>query len=257
MNLDNFVSRLRPASIAIAISLGASLVGAASAAEPTWNFHSGPLDLAIPDDSDTGMVLTWSSADIGTVASVTVSLDIVAATGSSAWTGDLYAYLRHDSGWAVLLNRPGKSVTSPLGYDDAFGLQIQFSDTAPAGDVHGYRVAATGDANLALSGPLTGLWAPDGRAADPALVTDAAPRTATLSTFTGLSMAGDWSLFVADLSGGSEHRLVGWGIEVAPMAGSGVIPEPASTGWVAGILLIAGTWVMRRARPGRAIPPAS
>src|SRR5687768_8629147 len=94
-------------------------------------FNGNP-SLPIPDANATGVEdnRTITSA-ISQLGSVRVTLDI---TGD--FNGDLYLYLRHDSGFSVLLNRPGRSASNLAGYDDS-GFNITLRDDA-ANDVHNY-----------------------------------------------------------------------------------------------------------------------
>jgi subtilisin-like proprotein convertase family protein len=155
--------------------------------------------------SDSRLIEDWPSGF--SITDVTVSLHI-----TGGLNGDLYAYLAHDSGFAVLLNRVGRTDGNAFGYNDA-GFNITLHDSAP-GDIHLY---GGNDGNL-----LTGIWQPDGRNVDPATVTDASPRTAMLSEFQGLDPAGTWVLFVADMSAGGVSVVNSWGLEVA------AVPEPGT-----------------------------
>ena len=148
------------------------------------------------------------STPIEAITSVRVSLNV-----SGGFNGDLYAYLIHDSGRAILLNRVGKTLANPSGYDDA-GLNLTFDDSAASGDIHEYRMTLFSDPNAPLAGPLTNAWAPDGRDVDPALVLDSDSRTATLEVFTGLNPNGLWTLFIADLAATNFSTLVAWGLKV-------------------------------------------
>ena len=182
--------------------------------------------LAIADGNASGAsdVRTLNSA-ITAIESLTVSLDI-----SGEFNGDLYAYLRHDSGFSVLLNRPGRSAETPSGYGDS-GLTITLSDSALNGDIHNYRDVITPTAGSAL----TGVWQPDSRNVDPSVVLDSSARTAPLSGFAGLNASGDWTLFVADLQSGGTSTLNSWSMEIVP------VPEPHGYALVvgAGLLVLA------------------
>ncbi len=165
-----------------------------------------PTPRAVPDGNASGLaeVRNITSA-INQIASVKVRLRV---TGE--FNGDLYGYLRHSSGFVVLLNRPGKTGANAAGYDDS-GLDVTFAHGAANGDLHTYRSVTT----PAAGQPLTGIWQPDGRAVDPALVTDASARTTTLTTFNTQAASGDWTLFLADLESGGAHQLVEWALEIS------------------------------------------
>ena len=196
----------------------------------TYTFGGQP-SLAIADGNASGVSdLRQSSSSIAAIGSLTVSLNI-----SGEFNGDLYAYLRHDSGFSILLNRPGRTADSTSGYGDS-GLNIALSDFATR-DIHSYRAVVT----PAAGSPLTGFWQPDGRNVDPSMVLDSTARTATLSSFAGLSASGDWTLFVADMQSGGTSALESWGLEFAFAA----VPEPSQYGLVVGAGLI-GFVVWRR-----------
>ena len=122
---------------------------------------------------------------------------------SGGWNGDLYASLVHDSGFTVLLNRPGNTALNPGGSASS-GMNITFSDSA-ATDIH------TGIPN---SGFITGTWQPDARTADPSVVTNTSPRTAFLSSFNESSVQGNWTLFLTDNAASDTSILAGWGLTI-------------------------------------------
>lgn len=227
--------------------LALALALAPVAAPAAVFIDSGALALSIPDDRNTGVAVTLDVPTSVTVQTVSVALLLSVPTGSDGWLGDLYAYVRHDSGFAVLLNRPGRDDGRIAGYDDSQGVRVSFADSAANGDVHSYRLSLFGDETIALPGALSGLWEPDGRAGDPGSSQSGDGRTAMLDTFAGQDGAGTWTLFVADLSSGGLHQLDGWSLMIN---GAPVIPEPASVGWTAGAVLVA--WLgLRRRRPLR------
>src|SRR5213075_3123189 len=84
------------------------------------------VNTAIPDANPTGISSTIDVQGLGPqLADITVSLDI-----SGGFNGDLYAYLSHGStGFAVLLNRVGKTTSDPFGYSDQ-GFHVNLSDAA-------------------------------------------------------------------------------------------------------------------------------
>ena len=197
----------------------------------TFTTFGGQPSLAIPDGNASGVSdLRQSSSSITAIGSLTVSLNI-----SGEFNGDLYAYLRHDSGFSILLNRPGRTADSTSGYGDS-GLNIALSDFATR-DIHSYRAEVT----PAAGSPLTGFWQPDGRNVDPSMVLDSTARTATLSSFAGLSASGDWTLFLADMQSGGTSALESWSLEVFAVP----VPEPYQYGLVVGAGLM-GFVVWRR-----------
>jgi subtilisin-like proprotein convertase family protein len=159
----------------------------------------------VPDGNAAGLsdVRSVSSA-IGTITSLEVRLKI-----AGEYNGDLYGYLRHDSGFTVLLNRPGKTATDAYGYGDS-GFDVTFQTGAANGDIHVYQNVGP----LAEGSPLTGTWQPDGRNVDPAVVTDADSRTTSLTNFNSLNAAGSWTLYLVDLESGATNMLTEWGLDV-------------------------------------------
>lgn len=212
----------------IPVIILALLLALGAAAQPATNTFSQTVNALIPDANPDGYSSsTLVSGLAGVIQSLTVSLDI-----TGGFNGDLYCYLAFGNGFAVLLNRTGKSGTDSFGYGDA-GFNISLSDVA-ATDIHLY--GGNGGS------PLTGTWQPDGRAIDPELVVGTDARTALLSAFTGSNPNGKWTLFVADLAGGYQSTLANWSLTIA------TVPEPNS-GQLLGMLgglLTAGAWWRRR-----------
>ena len=177
------------------------------------------VNLVVPDNSSLGRSSTiFLNSAIANISDVNVTLTL-----SNGWNGDLFAYVVHDSGYAVLLNRVGATYVNPLGYSD-HGLNVTFDDQAANGDVHVYRYTLFGTDVTPLSGPLTNSWAPDGRATDPAYVLDTDPRTELLSSFNGLNAYGNWTLYVMDAEPGDESKLLSWGLDV-----TGTTAQPSFT----------------------------
>src|SRR5262249_27732890 len=142
------------------LSAIAALIGLASSAladfSVDWNsgFQNGGV---VPDSNPAG----WSDTrniNIGPFTSIT---DVnVRLTLSGGWNGDLYAYLVHDSGFTILLNRVGVTASSAFGYGDG-GMSVTFNDQASqTHDIHLYRAEA-GFTPSQIQG-LTN-WRPDGR----------------------------------------------------------------------------------------------
>jgi subtilisin-like proprotein convertase family protein len=178
------------------------------------------VNIAIPDNDISGIASTKAFGGLTlpfetNVFDLNVTLNI---TGD--YNGDLYAYLTHNTGFSVLLNRVGKTTANPLGYSDD-GINVKFDDQSTGRDVHNYRVTLSGNATTPLTGPLSGTWLPDARNTNPDTVLDTTARTALLNSFNGLNPNGTWTLFVADLSAGGTSTLVSWGLEVT-------VPEPGT-----------------------------
>lgn len=208
-------------------------VSSVAQAELITNTANYTVGATIPDNDANGFADTRNFPSmIGSISNVSVTLNI-----SGTWNGDLYGYLVHDSGFSVLLNRPGRTSLSSFGYSDA-GFDVTFDDLLGGNDIHLYRASLGGP--FPLTTELTGTWLTDGRNVDPDLVLDTDPRTATLADFVGLNANGDWTLFLADLGAGNESVLNSWGLQVY-----GVVPEPS-----AALLFLAGApalwWVVRR-----------
>lgn len=176
------------------------------------NLFSG-INAAIPDGALTGWsdTRTLSLPTTGTIADLQVTLTL-----SGGFNGDLYGYLTHDSGFAVLLNRPGRTASSSGGYSDS-GFAVSFG-LGSLSDIHLYR-----DITGTVS-PVTGFWGADGRNVNPLAVLNTDTRTAALDSFLGSNANGSWTLFLADVDGGGPlATVVDWGLIVA-------VPEPATSG---------------------------
>ena len=170
---------------------------------------------AIPDGDPSGVVSVQSvSTPITSISNLKVTLQV-----SGTWNGDLYCYLTHGPGFAVLLNRVGRRPGSTVGYGDN-GLDVTFDDGAANGDVHVYRRTLNGSDLTPISGPLTNAWAPDGRTNSPAAVLDTDTGTAFLSSFNGLDPNGEWVLFIADVAAGDLSTLGSWGLQISGTTGS-------------------------------------
>lgn len=185
------------------------------------------IGIDIPDSSAVGVTSEKTVQGLaGVLTSVQVQLNLAPRDGQPMFNGDLLVTLSHGSGYAVLLNRPGRRAGSGAGYGDS-GFNITLSDQATA-DIHNYRVTATGSHTTPLSltddpAALTGTWQPDGRSADPSQVLDSSPRDAMLGSFIGLDPNGTWTLHVSDLSENGLGRLTDWTLVLT------TVPEPGET----------------------------
>ena len=108
-------------------------------------------------------------------------------------------------------------------------VTLTLTGLSDLGDIH----LSPGDPGL-----LTGRWEADGRFIDPDLVVDTDPRNAGLDQLFGLDPDGEWTLFVADLSTGSQHTLRSWELSITG------VPEPTSLA----LLLVAAPFLARRRR---------
>lgn len=208
------------------LTAAASALAVASVAQAqlVTNVSFTSVNTLIPDGQPTGMASqTTFSALPGTIYDVSVSLDIL-----GGFNGGLYAYLTGPAGgFSILLNRPGVTGGNSFGNSDP-GLNITLTDDGSPNNIHHYQ----NDSPVFNSnGQLTGIWAPDGLNVDPKSapsVFDTAQPTADLSSFSGNSPNGTWTLFVADMVSGSDGTLVSWGLTVV------TIPEPQSWVFLAG-----------------------
>lgn len=195
---------------------------AALSAATTWN-STFVVSTAIPDDSLVGVANTHTvTSNITAITEVNLAITL-----TGGWNGDLYAYLAHDDGFCILLNRPGRSLVLPDGSGTA-NLDVLFTDAASL-DLH---------TAIPASGPVSGSYQPDARNVDPASALDTSPRSAYLGTFGGLDPNGDWTLFVADLSPGGSAVLQSWTLTVTG------VPEPTSCM----LLVVSGLFLLKRRR---------
>lgn len=178
---------------------------------------------AVPDNNPIGRSDTREIAsEVTSITKVSVQVTL-----TGGWAGDMYAYLAKGTGFAVLLNRPGKSLAEVAG-SGVSDFSVTFRDDA-AFDIH---------TAIPSSGSVSGFFQPDAREADPDDVLDSSPRTAFLSSFQGLDANGDWTLFVTDVSGGDVMTLESWSLTIEG------VPEPGTATLVA----LAAVGLFRRRR---------
>jgi hypothetical protein len=205
----------------------AALLWVADPARSALVFEETGLNISIPDNSIQGILRTTtvSGLDASLTYAPRVSLQI-GGTGFGGFVGDLYGYLSHetpggDYRMAVLLNRPGRTVFEPSGYDEE-GFDIVFADEAAA-DIHFYRNFHPS----IVSGTLLGTWQPDGRLASPFEVDESSPRTTNLASLGTIDPNGTWNLFLADLEAGGTMQLESWGLELIANPPATAVPEPS------------------------------
>jgi len=175
-------------------------------------YSSGTLSGGIiPDGGSSGRVnyYTFSGIYDYNITDVTVTLNV-----SGGYNGNLYAYLTHGSGTAVLLNRVGVGASNPLGADGSGLITLILASTA-VNNIH-----------TSLGSETTGTFAPDGRNIDPlsaASAFDSASTAANFSAFNGTSPNGVWTLYFADVVGDSvSPNLTSWSLDVT------AVPEPVN-----------------------------
>ncbi|MEY4388042.1 MAG: hypothetical protein RLY20_3325 [Verrucomicrobiota bacterium] len=196
----------------------ATLASHATLYTTNWNsgFANGGV---VPDNNLSGWADTRTVGAIpaGTFTSLSVTLNL-----SGGWNGDLYAYLVHSSGFTVLLDRVGTGVSgvSSYGYGDA-GMNVTLA--ASGTSIHQYG------GNSTFSATPTGIWMTDNT-------------SGSLGSFLSTNPNGTWSLFIADLSGGSVSTVQSWGLQMDIVA----VPEVET--WVAAALagMFGAFWLNRQ-----------
>jgi subtilisin-like proprotein convertase family protein len=204
------VTNLLGASVA-AIAIGASLIGHAGIYNFTtsgggvYTAGASGLGQVIPDNNPVGVAYALNFEATGLqISDIQVSLNV-----SGGWNGDLYAYLSHGSGFAVLLNRVGATPTGGDGYSTS-GFNILLEPVAThAGivDIHTVQNPSSPPA----------VYAADGRV----VYTDAS-RPQTLDVFLNGDPNGIWTLFFADRAAVDASTLNSWSLDIT------AVPEPVN-----------------------------
>jgi len=197
----------------------ATVLGSAFAAQAviySTNWNSGfANDGVVPDNNLSGWSDTRTVSGVaGTIQDISVTLDL-----ANGWNGDLYAYLVHGDGFAVLLDRAGYPASS-YGYDDT-GFNVTLNITGnPIESYQSHSPSFNGN------GQLLGEWAAH----------------SGLGSFVGLDPNGTWSLFIADYNGGGITTVQSWGLQMDIVA----VPEVET--WIAAALAGAfgAFWVNRQ-----------
>jgi subtilisin-like proprotein convertase family protein len=196
----------------------AAMLASAGGAEAALYSFSSSVNQVIPDGNINGLssVINASAGD-NSIQSLSVTINV-----SGGYTGDLYAYLTHGSGFSVLLNRTGATTGNNFGYDNA-GFAIALSDSG-ANNIHLYQNFSP---SYNGNGQLTGTWQADGRNINPlssGATFDSTSPSTPLSGFNSLDPNGGWTLFFADVvGGGNPSTLVSWSLDIT------AVPEPI--GW--------------------------
>ena len=188
--------------------------------QTNFTFNSGTLNTVIPEANPVGITVSTTTSGLsGVITNFQVNLNI-----TGGFNGDLYAYLAGPVGqFAVLLNRVGVTSGNPFGYSDS-GFNITLDSSGA--NVHNYQ----GGGYTITNGQLVGTWAPDGRNISPnssPSAFDTASTAANLASFNNASPNGDWTLFLADFSGGGQSTWKSWGMTIS------TVPEPQTWAMIA------------------------
>jgi hypothetical protein len=192
--MKNWISKL-------AVTAG-WMVAAAAAHGALYTFNStGSASILDYPSSGVGYQFTYNHAGLDQITDVSVTF-----TTLGGWNGDLYAYLSHGDGLAVLLNRVGASTGDPDGYGTSGFTAITLNSLATT-DIHGQQNPTSG------AGP----YAADGRIN----YTDTA-RPNTLSVFDNANPNGAWTIYFADMAALNTATLDSWSVNIT------AVPEPVN-----------------------------
>lgn len=195
-----------------------------ASASLTTNFNGGFANTGFAPDNNLNGWSDTRSLNLTEYTGFTVTDVQVTLNVSGGWNGDLYGYLVHDSGFAVLLDRVGRTGTSgqTFGYGEAGFTGVTLADGQSLTSIQNY--GGSYSAAGALSG---GTYGSSGGVLNTA--------------FDGLSVNGNWTLFLADMSSGDISQITGWTLTVT------AVPEP--TTWAMMIFGGAfGCWHLARRR---------
>jgi subtilisin-like proprotein convertase family protein len=158
----------------------------------TTNWTAGAV---VPDNNFSGWV---NSQTVGAAGTITPGSLLVCLELTGGWNGDLYAYLLHDTGFAVLLDRVGYTGVG-CGYGTA-GMSVWLTDGMGIGNIE--TTAAPNSVNAGSPYSRSGY-------------------AGSLSSFDGLNAGGTWTLFIAHLSSGGVTTVQSWGLQMDIVA----VPE--------------------------------
>ncbi len=176
-----------------------------------WNVGT-----AIPDNDEMGLQDTRTISGISDVIDE-IEVRLTLTGDPLAFNGDFFVSLQcANGGYAVLINRVGRTTADSLGYDNN-GFDITL--TLAAYDIHSYQ---DNSPSYDGDGRLIGTWGADARNVDPDAVLDTDDRTANLDQFSGVNANGNWTIFVADMNLNGTATLESWGLNITP------VPEPTT-----------------------------
>ena len=158
----------------------------------------------IPDYPGSGLAYTLHFGDLSATAITGLT---VTFTTSGGWNGDIYAYLSHGDGLAVLLNRVGAGAGDADGYGTS-GFDTITLGLAGADDIHGVMNPTSAH----------GAYEADGRLS----YTDTA-RINKLDVFDGANPYGNWTLYFEDDANLNISSLDSWSVNLLA-----AVPEPTT-----------------------------
>jgi hypothetical protein len=216
--------------LVIAVTLG---TGAAAQAAIDFTGGSGTYNAswsgtqAITDGgSGVGYALNFNDLSVAQITAITFTF-----TTTGGWNGDLYVYLSHGSGLAILLNKVG----ADSGDADGFGTSGFNNITlgmGSANDIHGVSSPTTGGGPYSADGRLN--------------YTDTV-RNNTLDVFNNADPNGSWTLFFNDVTALNQSTLTAWSVDIT------AVPEPVNVALgLFGVCLVAGAGLRQYRRSRRA-----
>jgi len=224
----------------IGLATGLAVLAALTAQATLYSFNFTGINAAIPDDNPAGW--TYTIGELGEetpvgrdpgfgtdnrITDVNVRLNI-----SGGYNGDLYGYLVHGSGFAVLLNRVGQGTGTPGSDVYLFGFSRSGFGSITLDQGAGTSIHAVED-------PANGTYRPD----------SGTQNSGGLNAFNGLDPNGSWTLFLADLGSGETSTLVSWGLDIT------AVPEPTTWALIGFGLIFGGVTGVRVIRARRRACP--
>ena len=184
------MSVIKPLFRLALIAFGLMAVGTANGST-----FSGSFDNTVPEANATGVSSTISIADAGSITNINIQVSI-----DHPWIGDLAMFLVAPDGTSItLLDRPGLQAGVGLGFCCGSGADLESITFSDAASLAAEDIVSSFDLNPIAS------------------PTDA------LSNLTGFSLAGDWTLTIADYAQGQMNTTApSWSIIV----NESVMPVP-------------------------------
>ena len=180
----------------------------------------------IADYPGAGVAFALNFAGAAQISDISITF-----TTTGGWNGDLYAYLSHGDGLAILLNKVGADAGVPDGYSTSGFNNITLG------------MLGTPDIHTVASPNQGAPYEADGRLA----YTDTA-RANTLTVFSDANPNGAWTLYFSDLSPLNQSTLTAWNVNIDLLT---PVPEPVNVALGVFGALFAGVGILRRFRTRR------